>query len=105
MPGLCGQSRVLPATTEKSRHSAAKRSGLAPFVDASCSDIRPNYPRFREIIHNLGIDLDQLASGDVLLTSSEYMNAYRKDVSSGCERALEQFGVDGTTIPGFLDAK
>jgi len=87
---------------ERQRNSAAKLSGLLYFVQNACPDLQPDYARFKNVVANLGVTLEDLSAGDLLLRSRTYTEVYTKDTVANCARADTNFGPNGTTIPGLV---
>ena len=90
---------------ERQEANAAKLAGLVRFVDESCAEAKPDYQRFKAVVAAMGVDLDALAQGALLMRSLGYTEAYRKDVEASCRRAVEMFGEKGTAVPGLVVRK
>jgi len=82
--------------------NAAKLAGLIRFVGESCQDVRPDYERFKSVVAAMGVDLDAISKGELLMRSMSYTEAYRKNVEESCRKATELFGEKGTSIPGLV---
>jgi len=90
------------AKAERQRNTAAKLAGLTYFVQNACPDLQPDYSRFKEVVAGLGVKLDDLSKGDLLLRSRTYTETYTKDTVANCSRAETNFGPSGTIIPGLV---
>jgi len=90
------------AKVERQRNSAAKLAGLLYFVQNACPDLQPDYNRFKEVVAGLGVPLNDLSAGDLLLRSRTYTETYTKDTPANCSKADANFGPAGTTIPGLV---
>ncbi|KAB1074455.1 hypothetical protein [Methylobacterium planeticum] len=84
------------------RNGAAKLAGLVGFVNTSCPDLRSNQNLFKTAIERMGVNLDELERGELLLRARSYLEAYRKDVPASCTRAAELFGPNGTILPNIV---
>lgn len=87
---------------DRKHANAAKLAGLVRFVDESCQDVRPDQERFKAVIAAMGVDLDAISKGELLMRSMGYTEAYRKDVAESCRKAEELFGEKGRSIPGLV---
>lgn len=87
---------------DRQRNSAAKLAGLLGFVKDGCPDLKPDYERFKTVVARLGVPLDDLQQGDLLLRTRAYTEIYAKDAAESCTRAVANFGEAGTTIPGLV---
>lgn len=87
---------------ERQRNSAAKLAGLLYFVQNACPDLKPDYTRFKDVVAGLGVTLEDLSAGDLLLRSRTYTEVYTKDTPGSCARADANFGAAGTTIPNLV---
>nr|USU32826.1 hypothetical protein NG677_03775 [Methylobacterium sp. OTU13CASTA1] len=96
------ENRPPETKAERQRNSAAKLSGLLYFVQNACPDLQPDYARFKTVISSLGVTLEDLSAGDLLLRSRTYTEVYTKDTPANCTRAEANFGPAGTTIPGLV---
>lgn len=85
--------------------NAAKLAGLIRFVGESCKDVKPDYERFKAVVAAMGVDLDAISKGELLMRSMSYTEAYRKNVDESCRKAAELFGEKGTSIPGLVVRK
>ena len=103
-PGASPQAQGDPRT-ERQRNTAAKLAGMIRFVDASCPDAQPDYDRFKKVIATMGVDIKELESGPLMATSLGYSQAYDKNKEESCKRAFENFGENGTTLPGLIAKK
>ncbi|GJD29957.1 hypothetical protein PMNALOAF_1199 [Methylobacterium adhaesivum] len=102
-PGATAPGSPEPETkAERQRNSAAKLAGLLYFVQNACPDLQPDYTRFKDVVAGLGVSLDDLSAGDLLLRSRTYTEVYTKDTPANCARADTNFGPTGTTIPGLV---
>lgn len=91
---------------ERQRNSAAKLAGMINFVTYFCPEAKPNYPRFKQVIAAMGVDLKELEQGGSLVVKSmSYTEAYRKETEESCKRAFQLFGETGTTVPGLIARK
>ena len=92
-----------PATPqERQQASAAKLAGLVRFVGESCKEAQPDYERFKAVVSAMGVDLDAISKGELLMRSMSYTEAYRKNVEESCRKAVELFGEKGSVIPGLV---
>lgn len=87
---------------DRQHANAAKLAGLMRFVGESCQDVRPDYERFKAVVAAMGVEIDAISKGDLLMRSMSYTEAYRKNVDESCRRAVELFGEKGTSIPGLV---
>ncbi|NEU12685.1 hypothetical protein G3T14_11110 [Methylobacterium sp. BTF04] len=87
---------------DRQKNSAAKLAGLLFFVQNACPEVKPDYERFKTVVAGLGVALDDLSKGDLLLRSRAYTEIYTKDTPASCARAVANFGETGTTIPGLV---
>lgn len=102
-PAAAGPESPAPdPKVERQRNTAAKLAGLLLFVQNACPDLQPDYNRFKEVVAGLGVPLDDLSTGDLLLRSRAYTETYTKDTPANCSRADANFGPAGTTIPGLV---
>ncbi|MEH3117356.1 MAG: hypothetical protein PGN25_07045 [Methylorubrum populi] len=95
-----GSAEAVPRTPQDQQ--AAKLAGLVRFVGESCKEARPDYERFKAVVAAMGVDLDAISKGELLMRSMSYTEAYRKDVEGSCRKAVELFGEKGTAIPGLV---
>ncbi|GMA76773.1 hypothetical protein GCM10025880_31900 [Methylorubrum aminovorans] len=79
-----------------------KLAGLVRFVGESCKEAQPDYERFKSVVAAMGVDLDAISKGELLMRSMGYTEAYRKNVDESCRKAQEMFGERGTAIPGLV---
>ncbi len=91
-----------PPEPNRQQANAAKLAGLIRFVGESCQDVRPDYERFKSVVAAMGVDLDAISKGELLMRSMSYTEAYRKNVEESCRKATELFGEKGTSIPGLV---
>lgn len=91
-----------PADRPAISNDAVKLAGLVRFVAESCPGTKPDYARFREVVERLGTDLAALSHGEPLIRSATYTQAYQKDPEASCRRAQENFGPNGTVVPGLI---
>ncbi|MCJ2083284.1 hypothetical protein [Methylobacterium sp. J-090] len=96
------ETRPPETKAERQRNSAAKLAGLLYFVQNACPDLKPDYTRFKDVVAGLGVTLEDLSAGDLLLRSRTYTEVYTKDTSASCARADANFGPAGTTIPNLV---
>lgn len=87
---------------ERQQANAAKLAGLVRFVGESCKEAQPDYERFKAVVAAMGVELDALSKGELLMRSMGYTEAYRKDVETSCRKAVELFGEKGSAIPGLV---
>jgi ribosomal protein L12E/L44/L45/RPP1/RPP2 len=87
---------------DRQHASAAKLAGLIRFVGESCQEVRPDYERFKAVVAAMGVDIDAISKGELLMRSMSYTEAYRKNVDESCRKAAELFGEKGTSIPGLV---
>lgn len=87
---------------DRQHANAAKLAGLIRFVGESCQEVRPDYERFKAVVAAMGVDLDAISKGELLMRSMSYTEAYRKNVDESCRKAAELFGEKGTSIPGLV---
>ncbi|CAO4153964.1 hypothetical protein [Methylorubrum extorquens] len=87
---------------ERQEANAAKLAGLVRFVGESCKEAQPDYERFRAVVSAMGVDLDAISKGELLMRSMGYTEAYRKNVDESCRKAQEMFGEKGKAIPGLV---
>ncbi|TXM72096.1 hypothetical protein FV218_14010 [Methylobacterium sp. WL69] len=87
---------------ERQRNSAAKLAGLLYFVQNACPDLKPDYARFKDVVASLGVTMEDLSAGDLLLRSRAYTEVYTKDTPGSCARADTNFGAAGSTIPNLV---
>ncbi|GJE16342.1 hypothetical protein [Methylobacterium marchantiae] len=90
---------------ERQKNTAAKLAGLLQFVSESCTDSKPNYETFKQVVRGLGIEPDALAGGELILRVKAYADVYSQDVPANCAKALANFGENGTTLPGLVVKK
>ncbi len=90
---------------ERQAAHAAKLAGLVRFVGESCKDTQPDYERFKAVVAAMGVDLDSISKGELLMRSMGYTEAYRKNVDESCRKAVELFGERGSAIPGLVVRK
>ena len=91
-----------PPEPNRQQANAAKLGGLIRFVGESCKDIQPDYERFKAVVAAMGVDIDSISKGELLMRSMSYTEAYRKNVDESCRKAAELFGEKGTSIPGLV---
>ena len=84
------------------RTNAAKLAGLAGFVNMSCPDLRSDPARFKAAIEGMGVSLEALEQGELLLRARSYLEAYRGKAPESCKKAVELFGQDGTVLPDII---
>lgn len=101
-PPPAPENRPPETKADRQRNSAAKLAGLLSFVQNACPELKPDYERFKTVVGRLGVALDDLSQGDLLLRSRAYTEIYTKDTAASCTRAAENFGETGTTIPGLI---
>ncbi len=94
-----------PSEPNRQQANAAKLAGLMRFVGESCKDVEPDYERFKAVVAAMGVEIDAIAKGELLLRSMSYTEAYRKNVDESCRKAAELFGEKGTSIPGLVVRK
>lgn len=94
---------AIPADAD-ARRKAAKLAGLVRFVDASCPSLKPNYSRFRELLHSLNVNIAELEAGQLLIESAEYTNKYRENILTNCRNAEAKFGIEGQIVPNLFEA-
>jgi len=94
-----------PPEPNRQQANAAKLAGLMRFVGESCKEVEPDYERFKAVVAKMGVDIDSIAKGDLLMRSMSYTEAYRKNVDESCRKAAELFGEKGTSIPGLVVRK
>jgi hypothetical protein len=87
---------------ERQEANAAKLAGLVRFVGESCKEAQPDYERFKAVVSAMGVDLDAISKGELLMRSMGYTEAYRKNVDESCRKAQEMFGEKGKAIPGLV---
>jgi predicted secreted protein len=87
---------------DRQHANAAKLAGLIRFVGESCQEVRPDYERFKAVVAAMGVDIDAVSKGELLMRSMSYTEAYRKNVEESCRKAAELFGEKGTSIPGLV---
>ena len=87
---------------ERQEANAAKLAGLVRFVGESCKEAQPDYERFTAVVSAMGVDLDAISKGELLMRSMGYTEAYRKNVEESCRKAQEMFGEKGKAIPGLV---
>lgn len=87
---------------ERQEANAVKLAGLVRFVGESCKEAQPDYERFKSVVAAMGVDLDAISKGELLMRSMGYTEAYRKNVDESCRKAQEMFGEKGTAIPGLV---
>ena len=87
------------------RTNAAKLAGLVGFVNMSCSDLRSDPVRFKAAIEGMGVSLEDLEQGELLLRARSYLEAYRGKASESCTRAVELFGQNGKILPDIIVRK
>ena len=87
---------------ERQEANAAKLAGLVRFVGESCKEAQPDYERFKAVVSAMGVDIDAISKGELLMRSMGYTEAYRKDVDESCRKAQEMFGEKGKAIPGLV---
>lgn len=87
---------------DRKHANAAKLAGLVRFVDESCQDVRPDQERFKAVIAAMGVDIEAISRGELLMRSMSYTEAYRKDVAESCRKAEDLFGEKGRSIPGLV---
>ncbi|UYW26742.1 hypothetical protein OKC48_26510 [Methylorubrum extorquens] len=87
---------------ERQEANAAKLAGLVRFVGESCEEAQPDYERFKAVVSAMGVDLDAISKGELLMRSMGYTEAYRKNVDESCRKAQEMFGEKGKAIPGLV---
>ncbi|APX84182.1 hypothetical protein BV511_05290 [Methylorubrum extorquens] len=87
---------------ERQEANAAKLAGLVRFVGESCKEAQPDYERFKAVVSAMGVDLDAISKGELLMRSMGYTEAYRKNVDESCRKAEEMFGEKGKAIPGLV---
>ncbi|CAO4177061.1 hypothetical protein [Methylorubrum populi] len=97
-----GAEKAPQTPEDRQKASAAKLAGLVRFVGESCKEVQPDYERFKAVVAAMGVDLDAISKGELLMRSMSYTEAYRKDVEASCRKAVELFGEKGTTIPGLV---
>lgn len=93
------------ADPERQQAQAVKLAGLVRFVGESCPEASPDYERFKAVVAAMGVDLDAVSKGELLMRSMSYTEAYRKDVPASCRKAEELFGEKGTSVPGLIRRK
>lgn len=103
-PGPGGAEKA-PSLRERQQANAAKLAGLVRFVGESCKEAQPDYERFKTAVAAMGVELDALSKGELLMRSMGYTEAYRKDVETSCRKAMELFGEKGSVIPGLVQRK
>ncbi|WP_342151444.1 hypothetical protein [Methylorubrum sp. SB2] len=91
-----------PPEPNRQQTNAAKLAGLMRFVGESCKDVQPDYERFKAVVAKMGVDLDAISKGELLMRSMSYTEAYRKNVDESCRKAAELFGEKGSSIPGLV---
>lgn len=87
---------------DRQHANAAKLAGLIRFVGEACQEVRPDYERFKAVVAAMGVDIDAISKGELLMRSMSYTEAYRKNVDESCRKAAELFGEKGTSIPGLV---
>ena len=97
-----GAPKAAQTAQERQEANAAKLAGLVRFVGESCKEAQPDYERFKSVVAAMGVDLDAISKGALLMRSMSYTAAYRKNVDESCRRAQEMFGEKGTAIPGLV---
>ncbi|WP_438345816.1 hypothetical protein [Methylorubrum populi] len=101
-PASPGAPKAPQTAQERQEANAAKLAGLVRFVGESCKEARPDYERFKSVVAAMGVDLDAISKGELLMRSMGYTEAYRKNVDESCRKAQEMFGEKGTAIPGLV---
>ncbi|KQT53346.1 hypothetical protein ASG52_04245 [Methylobacterium sp. Leaf456] len=91
-----------PPEPNRQQANAAKLAGLIRFVGESCKDVQPDYERFKAVVAAMGVEIDAISKGELLMRSMSYTEAYRKNVDESCRKAAELFGEKGTSIPGLV---
>lgn len=103
VPEAAATAPKAPQTAQDRKEAnAAKLAGLVRFVGESCKEARPDYERFKSVVAAMGVDLDAISKGELLMRSMGYTEAYRKNVDESCRKAQEMFGEKGTAIPGLV---
>lgn len=97
-----GGAKAPQTAQERQAANAAKLAGLVRFVGESCKDAKPDYERFKAVVAAMGVDIDAISKGELLMRSMGYTEAYRKNVDESCRKAVELFGEKGTAIPGLV---
>lgn len=97
-----GTPKAPQTEQERQEANAAKLAGLVRFVGESCKEARPDYERFKSVVAAMGVDLDAISKGELLMRSMGYTEAYRKNVDESCRKAQEMFGEKGKAIPGLV---
>jgi hypothetical protein len=87
------------------RIQAAKLAGLVGFVNMACPDLRSDPARFKAAIEAMGVRLEELEEGELLLRARSYVEAYRGQAPEGCKKAVELFGQDGKVLPDIIVRK
>nr|WP_210329155.1 hypothetical protein [Methylorubrum zatmanii] len=101
-PAPDGAEKAPQTAEERQKASAVKLAGLVRFVGESCKEVQPDYERFKAVVAAMGVDLDAISKGELLMRSMSYTEVYRKDVEASCRKAVELFGEKGTAIPGLV---
>ncbi|CAO4155957.1 hypothetical protein [Methylorubrum aminovorans] len=97
-----GAPKAPQTAQERQQANAVKLAGLVRFVGESCKEAQPDYERFKSVVAAMGVDLDAISKGELLMRSMGYTEAYRKNVDESCRKAQEMFGERGTAIPGLV---
>ncbi|WP_232628188.1 hypothetical protein [Methylobacterium sp. Leaf118] len=105
LPMAASAQQAPPSDTDRQQANAVKLAGLVRFVGEACPEASPDYERFKAVVAAMGVDLDAISKGELLMRSMSYTEAYRKDVPASCRKAEELFGEKGTSVPGLIRRK
>jgi hypothetical protein len=94
-----------PTRAAAQRQVALKIAGLVVFVANSCPHLKPDYARFKEALHQLGLEQGELDQQETKNGYLAYTATYGQDVPANCARAGLEFGPNGKTLPDLFTAQ